>query len=483
MYGDDHKRDGGTESLLRWGGSPEVGKPVPPSALLGALMTEIWFRDPFGYVDECASLLVSNICWEGRLLDQRGVDPQTFFELHYPQTFDYRMLVVRHDGTPELRRGYSPDMPAAVYQTWSYDEESLDDLEDMLANPPGEDMELCTDPATPVNSRPVYGQEHRVIVTRWPDARTTIGRSFLRVLSRYQKEYPEVIIHLWGTDSFRALFGMGLASADFDAETQAKYKVVFLPNGRRVHWEQTQEHPQWIRLLGFSQPQLARQDKRVEFNIKSAQWAAQYFETDIKFKSTGYDPVDPNNYHHLPATSASVMSRKIVAQHGDKVTCDSCSLFAACKYYRAEAVCTLPSTNTAKLAGFFATRSSDVIIEGLGKVLAVQAGRFERATEDEEYTEKIDPNVTRLGHVLVQDGTTLAKLVDPTLAAAGAARVQAFFGGQHIHATAGSLVAEIVRELEGKGVPRNDITDEMVNEFIKQQHQEAIEVESRDPRS
>lgn len=448
-------------------------------------MTEIWFRDPIAYIQECARLLVSKICWEGRLLDQKAIDPQAQFEMHYPQTFDYRILIVRHDGTAELRRGYSPDMPAAVYQTWSYEEESLDDLEDMLANPPGEDRELCTNPAIEVRKRPIYGQEHRVIITRWPDARATLGRSFLRAMSRYQKDYPEVIIHLWGSNSFRALFGMGLASSDFDAATEASYKIIYLPSGRRVQWEQAQDHAQWVRLLGFSQTELAKPPKRIEFNIKSAQWAAQYFETDLKFKTTGYNPVDPNTHHHLPATTPRIMSRNVAAQYGDKITCDSCSLFATCKYYRAEAVCSLPDTDTAKLAGYFATRSSDVIIEGLGKVLATQATRFERATEDEEYSEKgIDPNVTRLGHVLVTDGTTLAKLVDPTLAAAGAARVQAFYGGQHIHSgTANSLVAEIVRELEGKGISRDDITDEMVNDFIKQQHQQAIEVESRDPRS
>jgi hypothetical protein len=447
------------------------------------MTTDIWFRDPLDYIEECSTLLVPKIVWEGRILDQKAIDAQAQIELHYPTTFDYRILVVREDGTVELRRGYSPTMPAAVYQTWSYDEDDLDDLEDMLQNHPGEDIALCTDPSIPVDRRPVFGQEHRVMITRWPDARTTLGRAFLRALARYQKDFPEVIIHLWGTNSYRALFGMGLAAGDFDPSIDAKYKVIFLPSGRRTVVDKAQVFAQWIRLLGFTQNELRKPAGRVLFNIKSAQWAAEYFETDLSFKSTGYDPVDINAHHHLPATTPKIMTRNLKVGDGDKITCDTCSLFATCKYYREEAVCSLPDTESAKLAAFFATRSSDVIIEGLGKVIAAQATRFQRGLEDEQYSEDgIDPNVTRLGHVIVNDGVQLAKLVDPRLAAAGAARITAFLGGQHIHnGTTNSLVADIVKELEEQGRAREDITPEMINEYIVQQQQtQAIEASSRE---
>jgi hypothetical protein len=442
-------------------------------------MTEVWFRDPLDYIRDCAFLLIPNIIWEGRVLDQKAVDAQAHLEMHYPQSFDYRMLILRPEFTAEVRRGFSPMMPVAVYQTWCYDDDTLDDLEDMLANPPGEDMGVCNDPNTPIHKRPVYGQEHRVMITRWPDFRTTLGRSFMRALQRYQKDYPDVIIHLWGSNSFRANFGMDIRAADFDATLEARYKTLYLPSGKRIPADAADEFGQWVRMLGFSVSELGKLDKRVQFNIRSAQWAAEHFQEDIKFKSQGYDPVDPNTHHHLPATTVNVMASRIKAQEGDKVTCDSCSLFKTCKYFREGAVCSLPDTDGARLAGYFATRSSDVIIEGLGKVLAVQAQRFEEAVLDEKYAEEpgLDPNVTRLGHVLVDDGTKLAKLVDPTLAAAGAARVNAFYGGQHIHGdvTAQGLVSQIVAELEQKGMKREDITDEMVTQHIERQHQQAIE--------
>lgn len=446
------------------------------------MTTELWFRDPLDYIRQCASLLVPNIIWEGRILDQKNHDAQAHLEMHYPTSFDYRILVVRTEGTVELRRGYSPDMPYAVYQTWAYEEDSLDDLEDMLGNPPGEDMALCTDANTPTNRRPVFGQEHRVVITRWPDPKMTLGRAFLRALSRYQLDYPEVIIHLWGTQSYRAIFGMKIRAGDFDAAQEAKFKTVTLPNGRRVLWEQAAQFPQWVHLLGFAQAELSKAPKRIEFNIKSAQWAADYFETELKFKSQGHDPVDPNTHHHLPATSVNIMSSAIQAQDGDKVTCDACSLFKTCKYYREGAVCSLPDNDYAKLAGYFGTRSADVVIDGLGQVMMTQASRFQRGTEDEEFQQELDPNVTKLGHVIMQDGEKLAKLLDPRLAAAGAARVTAFMGGNHIHTnvTATSLVSEIVQELEQAGIDRANITEDMVMEHITKQHAKAIEAQARE---
>jgi len=446
-------------------------------------MTEVWFRDPISYMNECAQLLVPHIIWEGRLLDQKAIDAQAQIEMHYPQTAEYRILIVRDNSTTvELRRGFSPAMPFAVYQTWAYDQDTIDDLEDMLANPPGEDMALCSNPSVAADRRPVYGQEHRVMVTRYPDATGTLGRSFLRALQRFQKDYPEVIIHLWGSTSFRACFGMGFAAADIEPWTEARHGTLYLPSGRRINYEQGVQFAQWIRMLGFSQNELSTVSKRIQFNIKSAQWAGENFETNLKFKTNGHDPVDPNSHHHLPATAVNVMSQQIKAGEGDKITCDTCSLFAACKYYRDGAVCSLPDTDGAKLAGFFGTRSADSIIEGLGKVLATQANRFERGAQDEEYSQDgLDPNLTRLGHVLVQDGEKLAKLIDPRLAAAGAARVTAFYGGQHIHTdTPNSLVASVVHELEQRGIARDDITTEMVEEYVMQEHsRQAIDVRSR----
>lgn len=445
-------------------------------------MTEIWFRDPISYIKECAKLLVPNICWEGRLIDQKAIDPQAQLEMHYPHSFNYRMLIVRYDGTVELQRGYTPDLPYAVYPTWSYDDDSLDELEEMLANPAGMDMTVCSDPLVAPSNRPVFGQEHRVVVTRWPDARTNVGRSFLRALMRFQSDYPDAIIHLWGSNSFRACFGMQLASADFDAAVEAKYQTIFIPNGRRVKWNHVQQFAQWVRLIGFSQAELSKAEKRIEFNMKSAQWAAEHFEDDIRFKSTGYTLVDPNSPDHWPATTIGVMSRKLKVGDSDKITCDTCSLFSTCKYYREEAVCSLPDTEGAKLAAFFHTRSSDVIIEGLGKVIATQAERFEIGVEDEKWSEDgLNPNVTRLGHVIVDDGVKLAKLVDPLLAAAGATRVTAFIGGQHIHnnQTPNSLMANIVAELEAQGIARANITEEMVNEFIMREHDKSKAIEAQ----
>lgn len=442
-------------------------------------MGEFWVRDPLGFIEECANAQVRNIIWEGRVLDFRTIDPQAYLEMHYPPSFDYRILVVRPDGSPEFRRGYSTDVPFAVYQTWFYDNDTLDELEEMLANPSGQDLAACTDGTTPSSSRPVFGQEPRIIIAGWPDATSNLGRSFLRALQEYQKDYPDVLIHLWGSASYKCSFGLRFAAGDADPSLFVKDRI-WLPNGKQIKLEQMASVGQWIRLLGFSVSEMTDKSKRIEYNIRSAEWASKFWETDLKFKSSGNDPVDPNSHHHLPATTASVMSRSIKSGLGDKNVCDTCSLFATCKYYREGSVCSLPGTDNAKLAGYFATRNADQIIEGLGKVVAAQATRFERALDAEEFSDELDANVTRLGHILVDDGVKLAKLVDPRLAAAGAARVTAFIGGQHLHqnGTPNSIMANIVREIEAQGTPREEITEDMVKAHILQEQAKLSAIEA-----
>ncbi len=437
-------------------------------------MTEVWFRDPIGYMKECAELLASQVVWDSYILDKKTIDPQKHLELHHPSSMDYRILIVDPDGTCELRRGYSRDIPYACYPTWAYDANTIDELEEMLDQPAGDDLQRCQNATIPSSFRPVYGQEHRVMITRWPDVSTTQGKAFLRSLAALQEDYPEAIIHLWGSRSYRACFGMGFAASDTDPYQPASLKEIVLGNGKRIPYDRGIQFAQWVRMLGFTQGDLGKPSNRVRFNMKSAMWAAEHFESNLRFKSSGHDPVDPNTHHHLPATTPSIMSRQITASDGDKITCDTCSLFAACKYYREEAVCSLPGTDGSKLAGYFNTRSSDIIIEGLGKVLATQARRFERAAADEEYGDAVDNDVTKLGHIVMTDGIKLAKLVDPTLAAAGAAKIGVYVGGQHVHATPNALMAEIVRELESKGVSRDDITTEMVNEQVVRRQTPAI---------
>lgn len=440
-------------------------------------MTEVWFRNPVTYIRECAELLVPRIAWDRGFLVKKGIEAQKHLELHYPSAVDYRLLLVGDQGTAELRDGYPITAPYAVYPTWSYDVATLGDLEDILDNPPGMDLRACTNPNTPADERPVFEQEHRVVICNWPDARTHEGRAFLRTLAELQADYPEAIIHLHGTYSWRIAFGMGYAAADIDPHEDAAKGRIVLGNGKYIKHEQGQNFAQWIRLHGFTQGDLATSSNRCKFNIKSALWAGENYEQTVKFKSSGTAPVDPTSARHLPATTKSSRSVSVAAKDGDKVVCDTCTLFSTCKYARVGGVCTVPGTDTAKLAVLFGTRDSDRIIEGLGRVLARQAERFERAADAEEWNDEdgLDAEVTKLGHVLLVDGVKLAKIVNPSLAAAAAPRVGVFVGGQHVHAAPpASLAASVVAELEAQGISRDSITSEMIEEQLTKR--QAIEV-------
>jgi len=132
-------------------------------------------------------------------------------------------------------------------------------------------------------------------------------------------------------------------------------------------------------------------------------------------------------------------------------------------------VCSVPDSEPVKLASFFNTRDSDTIISGLGALLGKQAERLERGMEDEEWGEELDSEVSKLINSLFSNGVKLAKLTNPELS--GGTRVGVFVnGGQGAQVAVGSsasqLTASIVRELEEKGIPREDITPEMISQVL-----------------
>lgn len=443
-----------------------------------APMTEVWFRNPLTYIRECAEVLVPNISWDRGLLQKKGIDAQQHLEMHYPNAVDYRIHLTGDQGTAELRRGYPLSAPYAVYPTWAYDTGTIDELEEMLDNPVGQSLQACQNPNTPMDERPVFDQEHRVVIIRWPSGQTQMGRAFLRTLAELQDDYPEAIIHLHGGYGWRAAFGMGFGAADIDPHEDAAKGRIVLGSGKYIRHEEGIKYAQWVRLHGMSQGDLGVARNRTIFNIKSALWAGENFEKISNFKTAGLATVDPHAVTHVAPTTVRHMSRTIKAGDIDKIVCDSCSLASGCKYFRDGGVCALPDTDSAKMASMFGTRSADRIIDGLGKILSKQAERFERAADAEQWDDEgLDGEVTKLGHVIVTDGVKLAKLIDPALAAAGAPRVGVFIGA--VQATpANTLTATAVAELESQGIARDDITADMLHEHITRK-QQAIEARAR----
>ncbi len=442
--------------------------------------TQVWYRNPVTYIREVAELGVNYLAWDRGLLRKKGIDPAKHADLHLPASLDYRILVIGDQGNAELRRGRDLSNPVAVYPAWEYGLHSADELVEMLCNPAGEDEELCSDTSLPPDERPVRGQEHRVVILRTPNVASGPGRKFLRLLQELQEEFPESIIHLHGVYSYRAMFGCGLRAADVDSRARAGKGDVELPNGRNMPWEKAvKTNLQWINLLGFKASDLSVARNRCMYNMKAAIWAAEHWNDNLAFKSREVGlptPVDPTSPTHVPATTIAIKSKALSPNVGDKFLCDLCSLQNTCKYFRSGGVCSIPETEPAPLAAFFKTRDADLIIDGLGTLLAAQTRRLEMGMENEVEEGEINGEVTKIISSLFNNGVKLAKLVDPKLAAAGATKVnmnQINMGGAAA-ATPQAFMASVVAEIEKTGVKREDITEEMVMTVINATQPAAI---------
>lgn len=451
-------------------------------------MTEVWFRNPLLYIKECAERLAPNIVWDRGVARKSRIDANRHIEAYYPTAVDYRILMIGRQGAAELRRGHTIQNPIAVYPVWEYGT-PISHLRRMLENPVGQDVVACSNLNRPRDERPVFDQEHRVVITKVPILNEAISRPFYRELSDIQLEFPEAIIHLHGSYSFSTMFGLGYAAADCDPREHAYHGEVILGNGRSVPQEQAGKFQQWVHVLGFSLGDLAVPRNRCMFNMASAEWAGKYWNEASKFRSMYRNPAEIQAIADAafagkplpPSQTQSYLAVRAKAQPGDRIVCNACSLAKTCKYYREEGVCAVPGTDSASLASHFKTRDSDKIIEGALTALQMQSDRAERAVADEREDEELNKDTTVLLHTVFDDAVKAAKLVNPALAAASATRVNVGVAiNQGQPAPMNVLVANAMEALKGEGYDLDDITDEMITAYLvsNNRKQHAIEVSS-----
>lgn len=445
------------------------------------MTTEVWFRNPRNYIREMAEAGCRNIVWDRGMLVKTHADPVVHAELHFTPVEHFRILVVGEQGTMELRKGFPLPRPFAVYPTWSYGD-SFDLLEELCASPVGEDSSVFDDKDLPIDERPVEGQEHRVVVTHVPNAATSQGKQFIRLVSTLQRDYPDCIIHYHGTYSWRVAFGFGFRSADVDPRFDAQKGGVVLPNGKKLRrYESAIEHKQWVDLLNYRLEDLKIPRNRCMFNMHSAEWAGANYLRNVKFRTTGRKDLPLHTRFAEHPETRNVMSSPKSAQEGDKFLCDTCSLNDVCKYYREGAVCSVPGSQASELAKMFGSRDPDQIISGLSRTLAVQAERVQRAADaEEDFGEEIDPEVTKMINSLFTNGVKMAKLLNPDLNGKGT-QVGVFVqNGRPVAAgTPNQLMAGAIAELEAQGVKREDITPKMIQNLLgggdeEEVHQRAV---------
>ncbi len=445
-------------------------------------MTEVWFRNPLTYIKECAELLVPNIAWDRGLLHKKRVDAQRHLEAHYPTAVDYRILLIGDQGAAELRHGFGITNPYAVYPVWEYGVGSMMELREMLDSPWGEDERACKDPRLVPDERPVLGQEHRVVIIRYPESRSPLGKRFLIELADIQEEYPEAIIHIHGGYSFRVAFGLGFRSADVGIVEASSKGKVYLPNGKEIVYEKVAASRAWGNVAGGGAYDLTIARERTLFCIKSANWAGKYFNQISKFPAMT-DPaviqaqVDAamEGIAFTPVATTSHFTKSMPVLLGDKIACDTCSLSPSCKYFREGGICAIKGTEMEKLSAHFKTRDSERIVAGILASLQMQADRAQVGVAEEQFDGELNPEVTKILHDVMTTGIKVAKLVDPVLASAGATKIGVFINGNP--APVNGLVGQAMQELQAQGVALEDITDEMVGTHIaKANRPKAIDV-------
>lgn len=429
------------------------------------MATEAWFRNPDNYIRELVEVGQCWVAWDRGLLVKKSINPDEHAKLYFGTSFDYRILLVGEQGTAELTPEHTLDNPKAVYPTWQYgDDASI--LEEIVEQPVGQDRKICNDLTLPPDERPVFGQEHRVVVTDLPSSSTGPGKRMIKFLRELQQDHPECIIHVHGLYSWRMAFGQGFGAADIQPRDAAAKGKVHLPSGKEERFEVVQKNPQWITPLGFKPVDLEIPRNRCMYNIKSAVWAGENYEKVFKMKTAGTAVIDTesSDADFKPPETNSHLSRHVKASEGDHFVCNTCTLQNKCKYFREGAVCSVPGAEPIPLSKMFGSRDVDSIIDGLGVLMSANTRRLQRAQEYEEMDGEVDPEVTKMFGQVFDQATKLAKLVDPGRFKTTGVNINVGQGGQAAVAITNprQMAAAAIRALEQQGIPRDKQTPEMI---------------------
>jgi hypothetical protein len=439
--------------------------------------TEVWFRNPVNYIRELVQVPGGDkIAWDRGMLMKRGVDPHAFGNLYFGRNSDWRALAIGEQGAAEVDFEHSMSNPMAVYPVLVYGEDDLGDLEDWMKHPLGEDANACARRNAPADEVPVFGQEHRIVITNLPGSSLSSTKFLLRTIKEMKEDYDYtgVILHLHNSYAYRQMFALNFGSVDIDPRTEAAKGKVTIPPGKTIRHERASNVAHWVNLLDMTPADLKVPANRCIYNIKSALWAGENWTTDVKFRHSSPVDLDPRDLAIRQTRGSKIIlsgKGKQTEQPGDKVVCNACSLQDACKYYREDAVCSVPDSEMSILAKYFRSRDADTVIDAIGTVLAAQAQRLERGVKMEEDYGELDPEVTKIANQVFNNGAKLAKLLDPSLSKPS---VQISVGG----ASGGSvgsvnpkqLISKAVRAIQDEtGMALEDITSDMIVAMMARQ--------------
>jgi hypothetical protein len=453
-------------------------------------MVDLWIMQPTKFIEIALEEGFRKFAWQ---FHQNLAKKQEVLAWARAETAAYgpiKMLLIDESGAAEYTTFSSYLEPVAVYPTWSWQDDEWDDLVALLENPVGEDEELCNNPAISPEMRPVFGQDHKVVVWYLPPGGE--GRQqFVLQLAELQKQYPNARIVLSGCSRYSDLFGFGFQEVTHQLGCISGAQIfngrVQLPTGKSLRPQAVHDrrYQDWFHLVGMDQIDLVEKEDFITYCLRSVSWAAKNFNRVTPFVYTGQDARNgttnvyvPSEYHKvsdrdfiLPAARRRAM-RNLGLNAGelDKVLCDTCILHNACTLYREGSVCTVKGSDTVALADSFGTRNAQTIIGGLLELTKRTAERYDDAAAKEEANGELDPEVTKIGKTLFDQGVKLAKLIDPAL---NGPKVQVNVGVNGNAQVAVSntdpkqVMATVVEQLEAAGIPRHAIDGDMIKGVLR----------------
>lgn len=341
---------------------------------------------------------------------------------------------------------------------------------------------------------PVEGQQHRVFCYSVPAERfdpMIVKRR--QKLSKVQRLYPEVELFLrMKYLSVPLAFGAGFSACSIDLEGMRtlKHSSIYLPNGKEVRLPDIYDYSGYIQYFGFNPSEIKNdQSEQMLYNIASLRYAAHHWDDPTGLYAPPKGRIirnmpeynQPDMYAPMPSYENSRMFNGThdKVKDTDKILCDQCSLWRLCPAYRAEAVCGLPGTESKKLADLALSRNADDVVSMLASIVSKQAERVESRLEDEQFAPGgHDKEIDKMLNNTFKNGVQLAKLRDPSL---GRPLVQINTGPatSNTKAIASAdpriIAAGVVAELEASGVSRENITEQMINEYLTQFAPQQIE--------
>lgn len=417
---------------------------------------EFWVRNPHNYIRECVATQQNKIAFDAGVLIKLNLDPQIFASMYFPA--DFRCLSIGDKGAVETTREHSTLTPKAVYPTWRYGVNDIPELEAFCA----EDWEGG-----------VSGQERRVVITHLPITRGGMAKKFLLLLKEIQDDYPKAIIHIHGTYAWNALLGLDFKSADFEVRTIARGGTVLLASGKKVHHTKAMKFLKWLKLIEVPVESLESPSGRCIANILALQWATENWDKTTLPSGTWVPrPMTEEDLERylngaVPEPRPHIPTRNVhPALPGDKLACDYCSLARECRSYRVGSICTLPKSSGLELYEYFESRDTDAIMMGLAKIMAIDADRLKDGREMEKEFGELSKEVTGISKDLFNKGVQLARLVDPALRSGGI-NVNVSQNNNSVSLNQGGTpqmeAAKAIELLEQNGIPRVEITSDMVH--------------------